>query len=133
METRIFYSKTSNGFFHEEIMAVENMPTDVVEVAEADYKSIIAEMAETGRVLAGDEEGHPQAVEQTFTDEELAEAVRRERDGLVKDSDWTQLPDIPDSVRAAWSIYRQELRDVPQQQGFPRDVQWPVKPSPDNS
>jgi hypothetical protein len=31
-------------------------------------------------------------------------------------------------TQAAWAVYRQELLDVPQQEGFPNDAVWPVKP-----
>jgi hypothetical protein len=64
------------------------------------------------------------------TDEELAEAARAQRDALLAASDWTQLPDVPEATREVWAIYRQALRDVPQQEGFPREIVWPVKPEP---
>ena len=59
--------------------------------------------------------------------EQLAAQARSERDALLKESDWTQVPDAPvDQV--AWKDYRQALRDVPQQAGFPIDINWPTKP-----
>ena len=63
------------------------------------------------------------------TDEELAAAIRAERDALLVQTDWTQLPDVPESTREAWADYRQALRDIPQQEGFPRTVNWPEKPN----
>ena len=61
------------------------------------------------------------------TEEQLAARARSERDALLKESDWTQVPDAPvDQV--AWAEYRQALRDVPQQAGFPTDIDWPTKP-----
>jgi len=62
------------------------------------------------------------------TKEEKAEDVRAERDRLLAATDWTQLPDVPEAVRQAWSVYRQALRDVPQQTSFPDAVAWPEKP-----
>ena len=53
--------------------------------------------------------------------------VRERRDLLLARSDWTQLPDAPVDV-AAWATYRQALRDVPQQDGFPASVAWPTQP-----
>lgn len=54
-------------------------------------------------------------------------SVREKRDLLLKGSDWTQLADSPvDS--GAWAVYRQLLRDLPNQDGFPFDVTWPVSP-----
>jgi hypothetical protein len=46
---------------------------------------------------------------------------------LLKESDWTQVADAPVD-QSAWADYRQALRDVPQQSGFPQEVVWPTKP-----
>lgn len=59
---------------------------------------------------------------------EYAANVRADRNRRLAASDWTQGKDIPDAVSAAWASYRQALRDVPQQAGFPQNVVWPVKP-----
>ena len=56
-----------------------------------------------------------------------ATAVRADRDRRLADSDWTQVADSPVD-QAAWAAYRQGLRDVPAQAGFPWDITWPVKP-----
>ena len=56
-----------------------------------------------------------------------AEQARANRDRLLDISDWTQLQDAPVD-QATWAVYRQALRDVPQQAGFPHDVVWPTKP-----
>lgn len=61
------------------------------------------------------------------SDAELAALARDRRDGLLAASDWTQVADAPIN-QAAWAAYRQALRDIPQQAGFPRDIAWPVKP-----
>jgi hypothetical protein len=55
------------------------------------------------------------------------EQVRAERNALLKASDWTQVVDAPVD-QAAWSDYRQALRDLPAQEGFPYSVEWPTKP-----
>jgi hypothetical protein len=53
--------------------------------------------------------------------------VRAARDRALANSDWTQVADAPvDS--AVWSVYRQSLRDVPSQAGFPWEVTWPTQP-----
>lgn len=62
-----------------------------------------------------------------MTEEVSAGRVRRTRDELLAKSDWTQLPDSPCDVYA-WAVYRQDLRDVPQQAGFPEEILWPLKP-----
>jgi len=54
--------------------------------------------------------------------------VRYDRNNRLSNCDWTQLSDAP-VLRATWATYRQELRDVTAQAGFPWDVVWPVSPS----
>ena len=56
----------------------------------------------------------------------LAAKVRAERNKLLSDCDWTQLADAPvDSV--IYAKYRQDLRDITKQDGFPMSVVWPDK------
>jgi hypothetical protein len=52
---------------------------------------------------------------------------RQERDTKLASSDWTQVADVPVD-QAAWATYRQALRDVPSQSGFPWEVIWPGVP-----
>ena len=59
--------------------------------------------------------------------EVLARDARATRNRLLRDSDWTQVSDAPVD-QSAWAEYRQALRDVPQQTGFPTDINWPTKP-----
>lgn len=54
--------------------------------------------------------------------------ARVERNSLLLSTDWTQAKDVSDSVSSKWAPYRQALRDVPQQPGFPTDITWPVQP-----
>lgn len=61
-------------------------------------------------------------------DARQADFVRSDRNQRLKDSDWTQGKDMPDNISTVWATYRQALRDVPQQAGFPWDVQWPQQP-----
>jgi hypothetical protein len=60
-------------------------------------------------------------------DAEQSKAVRQQRTDKLKDSDWTQVADAPVN-KEAWATYRQALRDITSQQGFPWDVQWPIAP-----
>lgn len=56
-----------------------------------------------------------------------AAQARSERGDKLAASDWTQLVDAP-VVQAPWATYRQALRDVPLQAGFPSTITWPVQP-----
>lgn len=55
-------------------------------------------------------------------------AAREDRDALLLKSDWTQLPDVPLATKEAWATYRQQLRDIPDQSGFPLNITWPTPP-----
>jgi hypothetical protein len=55
------------------------------------------------------------------------EEVRLERNRLLSESDWTQLPDSPLLDVDGWKVYRQDLRDVTLQQN-PFQIIWPDKP-----
>ena len=66
--------------------------------------------------------------EEINTDKNRIESeIRNQRNMLLSQSDWTQLADSPGD-KAAWAAYRQVLRDIPEQSGFPDTVTWPALP-----
>lgn len=67
------------------------------------------------------------AEQQSAKQAQEAAAVRAERTQKLKDSDWTQVADAPVD-KAAWATYRQALRDITAQSGFPWNIQWPIQP-----
>jgi hypothetical protein len=56
-----------------------------------------------------------------------AEEIRVQRNQLLSSCDWTQVADAPVD-RSVWTIYRQALRDITKQSGFPTSVLWPEVP-----
>jgi Phage tail assembly chaperone protein len=75
----------------------------------------------------------------THTDEEKAQLapaeagiIRRSRSRDLMNTDWTQMPDnkLTSDEKTAWAVFRQALRDIPQQEGFPWVVTWPTPPQP---
>lgn len=81
------------------------------------------------RIVAG-EYGviQPYISDEDYDSAQAAE-VRTERDYLLALTDWTQAADIPQATKEKWAPYRQALRDVPAQSGFPAEIVWPVKPA----
>lgn len=65
--------------------------------------------------------------EKSYKLERIKDMVRAERNRLLILSDWTQVADAPVN-KQAWADYRQTLRNITSQQGFPLDIQWPVQP-----
>ena len=110
-------------------------------VATQELLSINSETTNT--VVEGDFIEHPKlengnVVQDTaIVTQLLEEDVRRQRNGLLNASDremmkifdtatsWANL----ETLRSNWKTYRQALRDVPTQAGFPGNVTWPTKPS----
>ena len=56
----------------------------------------------------------------------VADYMRRQRDTLLAETDWWAVADR--TMTQAEMDYRQALRDVPAQAGFPENVTWPTKP-----
>lgn len=63
---------------------------------------------------------------QKYTD--AAQPIIQKRNQLLAASDWTQLPDVPLTTKESWAVYRQALRDITLQTGYPSNVVWPIPP-----
>ena len=61
-------------------------------------------------------------------DTRKAAGVRAERNAKLAKTDWTQGADTPQAIKDKYVPYRQALRDVPAQAGFPNTVVWPTQP-----
>jgi hypothetical protein len=62
------------------------------------------------------------------SDADIALQARSTRHSLMVACDWTQGRDVPEATAALWAGYRQALRDVSKQKGFPRNIDWPIIP-----
>lgn len=84
--------------------------------AEQDAVVIDVAVGTTGKITPQVQETRP-----------APDVIRGRRNFLLAETDWTQLPDakLTEQELAKWSAYRQALRDVPQQAGFPDTVVWP--------
>lgn len=69
--------------------------------------------------------------EDEMSDEQLASRVRMRRDSMISRTDFYVQPDYPSDPEGLEAVkaYRQALRDIPEQSGFPRNVQWPEMPA----
>ena len=63
--------------------------------------------------------------------ENVEARARERRNALLAETDYILMPDYPltEEQRATWMAYRQALRDLPEQSGWPRNIVWPEKPS----
>lgn len=60
--------------------------------------------------------------------ENLAASARIKRNRLLAESDWSVLVDAPldEAAKTTFLQYRQALRDIPEQSGFPENIAWPI-------
>jgi hypothetical protein len=61
---------------------------------------------------------------------QMAANVRADRDKQIAETDWMVIKhlELNENIPGVWEVYRQALRDVPAQAGFPWEVTWPEKP-----
>jgi hypothetical protein len=86
-------------------------------------KYILGPIFVDGETTAAEQETAYKAMK----DAEQATSVRNQRTQLLKDSDWTQIADST-ADKTAWATYRQALRDITGQAGFPWTITWPDAP-----
>jgi len=86
-------------------------------------KHILGPVFTDGETTAAEQE----AAYKASKDADQAKSVRTSRDDKLKDSDWTQITDAT-ADKTAWAVYRQALRDVTMQAGFPWTITWPTQP-----
>ena len=86
-------------------------------------KYILGPIFTDGETTAAEQETAYKAMK----DAEQAKSVRTLRTEKLKDCDWTQIADST-ADKTVWATYRQALRDVPTQAGFPWTIVWPTQP-----
>tara|TARA_Y100001954_G_scaffold237898_1_gene303244 strand:- start:52475 stop:52903 length:429 start_codon:yes stop_codon:yes gene_type:complete len=137
------YSPKTNGFYLE-IIHGDNIPVDAVEVTDEHYYALMAGQVSGQSIQAGSD-GHPILADPILDFEALKASRRAERDARIQAVAWrferhtsellliengvrTESPTDDDPTMLALHVYVQELRDVPEQAGFPEAVTWPVYP-----
>jgi len=103
----------------------------VVQIGDKWYTNYILGPVFTDRAATENEPAKTAAEQEAeykaMKDAEQAANVRRTRTEKLKDSDWTQIADST-ADKAAWAVYRQALRDITGQAGFPWTIDWPEAP-----
>jgi hypothetical protein len=108
-----------------------SMPSGIEQIDGKWYTKHILGPIFTDRAATEDEPAKTaaelEAEYKAMKDAEQAKSVRTSRGDKLKDSDWTQVADAPVD-KAAWATYRQALRDITGQDGFPWTITWPTQP-----
>jgi Phage tail assembly chaperone protein len=108
----------------EELVPFNAAPHDCTEHGPKIYADVMAGMygSIAAFVPASEQVGFWQ------TDDVIEQMMREKRGALLQATDWTQLPDVPQTMKGPYASFRQALRDVPSQSGFPRYIEWPPLP-----
>lgn len=131
----MYYSKQTGGFYTREIHG-DNIPADAVEITQGQHAELLQGQSE-GKVITADKNGSPVLADLPVpTTEQLTNAARAERDRLIESVRWRierhsdelALGSEPTEPLEPLLQYTQDLRDVPQQSGFPESVEWPECP-----
>jgi hypothetical protein len=71
-----------------------------------------------------------EAAYQAGLDATVAEYVRTQRNNLLNECDWVAIKarELGQSIQEDWYAYRGDLRQIPEQEGFPHTITWPSKP-----
>jgi hypothetical protein len=128
LRTDILPAKAPAGYLPDDFLAQFNVfrvkntpmpPVDITEIAKEEEKPVFVDgvWTKVWRVVR-------------LPLEQAQNNIRSQRDGLLRESDWVVImhtekgTDIP----SEWEVYRQALRDITAQEGFPYAVTWPTKP-----
>lgn len=125
------------GFYAEGIHG-DAIPDDAVKISDETYIALLDGQTD-GKRMALNEDGTPDLRDHPPPpDDLLAANARARRDGFLKETDWivtqqqerslTGTGGMSDERFKAFANYRQALRDVPQQSGFPQSIEWPAEP-----
>lgn len=125
----LHYSASTGGFYDSDIHG-KNIPSDAVEITSELYQSLITGQS-SGKMIVSDGKGKPSLKDRPApTVDELAVSARQNRDALIAATDYLVMPDYPIAadLLAKVKAYRQALRDITSQKGFPTEIAWPVNP-----
>ncbi len=126
----MFYSAQTGGFYDREIHG-DAIPADAVEITTTEHAALLAGQS-AGQRIEADEHGRPVLRDTPAPDNDAqADAARARRDTLITATDYLLMPDYPISAAQLAEVraYRQALRDVPLQAGFPQTIDWPAPPT----
>lgn len=122
----IFYSPSRKGFF-DNILNYSLLPDDKIEITREEHSRLLFEINSNNKTIVvtngviETQENLPYVM--SWDD------IRSQRNFLLKESDYTQLPDFPEAKKTEWATYRQALRDIPQIYATPAEVIWPTPPT----
>lgn len=120
----IYYSPSTKGFYDTDV-GYTSYPADIIEITRAQHTTLLEEINNNNKEIVVDENNQISLIERVVI--LTWQIIRLRRNRLLRQSDFTQMPDWPGD-KQAWADYRQLLRDIPQTYATPEEVVWPTKP-----
>lgn len=124
----LMYAASTGGFYDTGIHDRDVIPTDAREITRECYEQLHLGQSKGMQIVPGTG-GEPMLKPMVPSTDDLAAAVRAERNArLVLAGYEIEKAEDAGQDTSAWRRYRQALRDLPAQPGFPTSVTWPTKP-----
>jgi hypothetical protein len=121
----IYYSSTGRGFY-DTTLNYASLPDDIIEVTPEQHYALLKEINSNNKVIVV-VDGAIQLKERPAP-AKTWEQIRIQRNYLLAESDYTQLPDFSGD-KEAWAAYRLQLRDITITFSTPDEVVFPQKPN----
>jgi hypothetical protein len=121
----IRYSASTKGFYPVSI-DYPDLPDDLVEITEEEHHLLMEQLSVGGKQIIN--QNGKLVVVDAPRPPVTWEDIRAKRDSILQQSDYTQLLDWPGD-KNAWAVYRQALRDLPQDYIYANRVIWPTSPA----
>lgn len=132
----LYYSNTTHGFYHSQIHNSENIPSDAIEITEDEHTALFDGQSKGLTITRPDPTGNgkPILVDSRPTATTVfTQNMRIFRDMLLRTTvdkiNGVRMSLLSDTEQSQLKSYRQALLDVPQQAGFPNNINWPTAPS----
>lgn len=122
----LYFCNKTKSFYDSEIR--KHIPDGCVKITKEQHTEILEKL--NSRFSVDYVDGEFRFSEIEISKEQKESSIRKRRDFLISSCDWTILPDSPLSTekKKEWKSYRQQLRDITTQEGFPENVVFPEKP-----
>lgn len=130
MDQKLFFSKSTGGFYDSELHAPEQIPADAVEISREAHAALMAAQY-SGKAITGDEEGNPVAIDPPGPSYvELLTARRKEAQAALEKSDITVLRCYENGkkVPKEWVAYRNSLRGIVSAEAVDLTADFPQQP-----
>ena len=121
-----YWSRSNKGFY-DSIVNSGSLPLDSTPITDALWNQLIHDQS-NGKRIKDDGTGQPESIDVDLSNQEKIDIANSVILSILQSTAWTQAGDETNINQLAWATYRQEVRDVILQPGYPDNIVWPVAP-----